>query len=206
MATIVEIASRRTGTEVQTPAFRAAFANLLKAKQINNSGDPKYSVLACFAKDADLKDLKAAFQEAAKKKWGSDAKKIVDNPNFVSPFLDQGERLHSVTGELYAGMEAGATCISFKSTESHPPGIVDVENKGLLTSDEVYSGMIARATVEAFAWDNHGKKGISFGLGNVQKIDDGPRLGGGKRPANTDFDPLPESLKTGTDDTSANWD
>jgi len=205
MGNIVEIASRRTGTKVQTPAFRAAFATLLKAKQINNSGLPKYSVLACFHKDADLKDLKAAFQETAKNKWGTDAKKIVANSNFVNPFLDQGERVHSVTGELYQGMEAGATCISFKSNESHRPGVVDRENKDILTSDEVYSGMIARATVDAFAWENSGKKGISFGLQNVQKLDDGERLGGGRVPANDDFDPLPEVKKTGTDN-DTNWD
>ena len=205
MGNIVEIASKRTGTKVQTPAFRAAFATLLNAKPINNSGAPKYSVLALFDKDADLKDLKAAFQEAAKNKWGKDAKKIVENPNFVNPFLDQGERVHSVTGELYQGMEAGATCISFKSSESHRPGIVDRERKDILTSDEIYSGMIARATVDAFAWENSGKKGISFGLQNVQKLDDGPRMGGGRIPANDDFDPLPEVKKTGTDN-DPNWD
>ena len=206
MGNIVEIASKRTGTRVQTPAFRAAFATLLNAKPINNSGEPKYSVLALFDKRADLKDLKAAFQEAAKNKWGKDAKKIVENPNFHNPFLDQGERVHSVTGELYNGMEVGATCISFKSDEAHRPGVVDCENKAVLTSDEIYSGIIARATVDAFAWENSGKKGISFGLQNVQKLDDGPRLGGGKIPANDDFDPLPESFKkTGTDN-DPNWD
>ena len=102
-------------------------------------------------------------------------------------------------------MEAGATCISFKSSESYRPGVVDREKKEILTSDECYSGMIARATVDAFAWDKAGNKGISFGLQNVQKLDDGERLGGGRIPSNDDFDPLPEVKKTGTDN-DTNWD
>ena len=43
---------------------------------------------------------------------------------------------------------------------------------------EVYSGCKVRATLSVFAYEKAGNRGVSFGLNNVQKLDDGERLDG----------------------------
>lgn len=54
--------------------------------------------------------------------------------------------------------------------------------------ERVYPGSIARASVSAFYYDNSGNKGISFGLNNVQLMDETtPRIAG-RRDASDEFD------------------
>jgi hypothetical protein len=55
---------------------------------------------------------------------------------------------------------------------------------------EVYSGAWYRAQVRAFAYENAGNKGVSFGLQNVQKLRDDDPLGSGRIPASKAFEPV----------------
>ena len=205
---VINIASRRDNTKVWTPAFRGGFVNVHKPKTIpGTQGEPTYSIAMLFDEGENLKHLKAAVMEAVKEKWGADAKKVSESPKFRDPFKDQGEMV-SKSGDLYAGMVPGATCVTASSKESHGrPQVVDRDGKDLIDKSEVYSGAWYRATIKAYAWDHPvGGKGVSFGLQNIQKLDDGERLGGGRRAANDDFEPLEEVKKTGTDDDDPSWD
>ncbi len=56
-----------------------------------------------------------------------------------------------------------------------------------LGEDEVYSGCYARVSVNFYGYNAAGNKGIACGLGNVQKVEDGERLGGGSS-AEEDFE------------------
>lgn len=51
---------------------------------------------------------------------------------------------------------------------------------------EVYSGCYARVSLNFYAFNSNGNKGIACGLGNIQKIRDGESLGG-KTTAADDF-------------------
>jgi len=42
--------------------------------------------------------------------------------------------------------------------------------------EQFYAGAVGRASVSAFYYDKKGNKGVSFGLGNVQKLRDGDRI------------------------------
>lgn len=44
--------------------------------------------------------------------------------------------------------------------------------------DEVYSGCYARVSLNFYAFNSNGNKGVACGLGNIQKIRDGEPLGG----------------------------
>ena len=66
------------------------------------------------------------------------------------------------------------------------PQIVDRQVKPILDRSEVYSGCYARVSLNFFAFNSNGNKGIACGLGNIQKLRDGEPFGG-KSTAADDF-------------------
>lgn len=58
------------------------------------------------------------------------------------------------------------------------PQIVDKAVKPILDRNEVYSGCYARVSLNFYAFNSNGNKGVACGLGNIQKIRDGEPLGG----------------------------
>ena len=66
------------------------------------------------------------------------------------------------------------------------PQIVDKAVKPILDRDEVYSGCYARVSLNFYAFNSNGNKGIACGLGNIQKIRNGEPLGG-RSSATDDF-------------------
>lgn len=66
------------------------------------------------------------------------------------------------------------------------PGIVDADRQPILDRSEVYSGVYGRASINMYAFNSNGNKGIACGLNNLQKIRDGEPLGGKSR-AEDDF-------------------
>ena len=49
-----------------------------------------------------------------------------------------------------------------------------------------YSGCYARVSINFYAFNSNGNRGIACGLGNIQKVRDGEPLGG-KSTASADF-------------------
>ncbi len=66
------------------------------------------------------------------------------------------------------------------------PGIVDADRQPIIDTSEVYSGVYGRASINFYAFNSNGNKGIACGLNNLQKIKDGEHLGG-KMSAEDDF-------------------
>ena len=66
------------------------------------------------------------------------------------------------------------------------PQIVYRQVKPILDRSEVHSGCYARVSLNFFAFNSNGNKGIACGLGNIQKVRDGEPLGG-KSTAADDF-------------------
>ncbi|MBR6158465.1 MAG: DUF2815 family protein [Lachnospiraceae bacterium] len=71
------------------------------------------------------------------------------------------------------------------------PQIVDRAVRSILDRGEVYSGCYARVSLNFFAFNSNGNKGVACGLGNIQKVRDGEPLGG-KSTAADDFATLDE--------------
>ena len=66
------------------------------------------------------------------------------------------------------------------------PGIVDAACQPIIDHSEIYSGVYGRASINLYAFNSNGNKGIACGLNNLQKIKDGDSLGGKSR-AEDDF-------------------
>ncbi len=57
------------------------------------------------------------------------------------------------------------------------PQIVDKAVKPILDRNEVYSGCYGRVSLNFYAFNSNGNKGVACGLGNIQKVKDGEPLG-----------------------------
>lgn len=66
------------------------------------------------------------------------------------------------------------------------PGVVDANRQPILDPSELYSGIIGRASINFYAYNVNGNRGIACGLNNIQKLKDGTPLGGHSR-AEDDF-------------------
>ena len=182
--------------KLMTPKFRVSYPAVLKPKFNKMNNKEEYSVVALFDKGADLSALKAACDEAIKKKWGN---KIPANIRL--PFRDQAERAYEQDGKklLPNGYTAGAMFINLKSTQK--PGVVDQQTNDIISESDFYAGCYARATVTVYAYEQLGNKGVAFGLQNIQKVAEGDSLLG-KAKAQDDFAPVDSTTSEGSTATS----
>lgn len=178
-----------------TPEFRAAFISVFKATAMKNAdgtvNKAKYSIRAAFPPTANLAALKKEAELAAKEKWGDKIPKTLR-----SPF-----RLNEELENPIIGIGDDWVIMSFSANEDRRPGIVGPNLQDIIDDSEVYSGAWYRAQVRAFAYENAGNKGVSFGLQNVQKLRDDDPLGNGRIPASKAFEPV-EGTATGKTATS----
>lgn len=170
--------AKRTGSKVVTGMVRLSYAHLHEPKSIEGS-EPKYSVSLIIPKSdtSTLKAINEAIKEAqeeGKGKWGG---KIP--ANLKLPVRDGDEERPDD--------EAYADSYFINANSVRKPEIVDLRGNKGLGPDEVYSGCYARVSVNFYPFNVSGNRGIACGLGNVQKLDDGERLGGGST-AEEDFE------------------
>ena len=81
---------------------------------------------------------------------------------------------------------AYANAYFINANSATAPGIVDADRNPVLTRSEVYSGVYGRASINLYAFNSNGNKGIACGLNNLQFIRAGEPLGG-KASAESDF-------------------
>jgi Protein of unknown function (DUF2815) len=168
-----------------TPHFRVAYPVVFKPKLNELSKKEEYTLTCLFPKGTDLSGLKALAQAAIIKKWGEDKTKWPKD--LQSPFKDQAEFKNQTTGKMYDGAEPGCTMIRLKSYQQ--PVVFDQQKNEILEERHFYGGCFARATVNAFAFDQGKNRGISFWFNAVQKVKEGDPLGGRANPE-SDFEPV----------------
>lgn len=141
-------------------------------------GDPKYSILLVFEKDADLTEMEEAIEEAAVKKFGSKAKSMLANGRLRSPIREAAEYVDDELSkeENWPFNIKGAQMVRFSTKDQ--PGVVDADADPIMDKTEFYDGCRARVSYNASGYDTNGNKGVALYLINVQKLDDGKRLSG----------------------------
>ena len=172
------MSANKNTTKVVTGVVRLSYANVWEPVSING-GTPKYSVSLIIPK-SDTKTIEAinaavdaAIKEGAAKFGG----KIPNKTALKLPLRD---------GDVERDDEAykGAYFVNANSTSA--PQIVDRAVQPILDRGEVYSGCYARVSINFYAFNSNGNRGIACGLGNIQKVRDGEPLGG-KSSAAADF-------------------
>lgn len=171
-------------TKVVTGKVRLSYANIFEPKSINGS-EPKYSVSLIIPKEDTqmVETIKQAIENAKERDKGKWNGKIP--ANLKTPLRDGDEERPDD--------EAYANSYFINANSTRPPAIVGTEKdrstgKAIrLGEDEVYSGCYARVSINFYGFNASGNKGIACGLGNIQKVADGERLGGGST-AEEDFE------------------
>lgn len=172
------MANKTNSTKVVTGVVRLSYANVWEPASVNGS-NPKYSVSLIIPKDdkATIDAINRAVENAIKDGAAKFGGKIPPRGALKLPLRD---------GDTERDDEAykGSYFVNANSTTA--PQIVDRQVQPILDRSEVYSGCYARVSINFYAFNSNGNRGIACGLGNIQKIRDGEPLGG-KSSAADDF-------------------
>ncbi|MCM1530465.1 MAG: DUF2815 family protein [Alistipes sp.] len=156
------------------PKTRWSYANVWEPKAGQDGGKPKFSVSLIIPKSDTVTvqkikaAIKAAYEEGASKLKGN-GKSVPPLAAIKTPLRD-GD-IERPDDEAYKG----AYFVNANSINA--PEIVDADRQPILTHSEVYSGVYGRASINFYAFNSNGNKGIACGLGNLQKLRDGEPLG-----------------------------
>ena len=162
--------NQKNTTKVVTGIVRLSYANVWEATSING-GTPKYSVSLIIPKsdtktiDAINAAVDAAIKEGASKFGG----KIPNKAALKLPLRD---------GDTERDDEAYKDSFFVNANSTTAPQIVDRAVQPILDRAEVYSGCYARVSINFYAFNSNGNRGIACGPGNIQKVSDGDPLGG----------------------------
>nr|DAL96925.1 MAG TPA: DNA helix destabilizing protein [Caudoviricetes sp.] len=169
------------------PNTRWSFANVWEAKSIHG-GIPKFSVSLIIPK-SDTKTV-AKIKAAIEAAYREGEVKLKGNGRTVPPLAAIKTPLRDGDTER-PDDPAYANSYFVNTNSTTAPGIVDAGCQPIFERSEVYSGVYGRASINFYAFNSNGNKGIACGLNNLQKIRDGEPLGGKPRPEDdfaTDFD------------------
>lgn len=166
-------------TRVVTGEVRLSYAHLFEPQSIQGS-KPKYSVSLIIPKSdretiGKIEQAIAAAIEAGSAKFGG------KRPNKAALKLPLRD------GDVERDDEAYKGCFFVNANSTLPPEVVDQDLNPVLSPAEVYSGCYARVSLNFYAFNTNGNRGIACRLGNVQKLRDGEPLGGGRTSASDDF-------------------
>ena len=161
---------------------RFSYANVWDPKSING-GAPKYSVSLIIPKSdaVTINKIKAAIQAA----YEEGAAKLKGNGKTVPALSALKTPLRD--GDLERPDDPTyANAYFINANSATAPNIVDADCNHIIERSEVYSGVYGRASINLYAFNSNGNKGIACGLNNLQKIRDGEPLGSKSR-AEDDF-------------------
>ncbi len=186
------MANENNETRVITGEVRLSYTHIFEPQSIDG-GDEKYSTALLIPKSdkETLRRIQAAVNaaiEEGKSKWGGKVP-----TNLKKPLRDGDEERPDDPN--YAGH------YFLNASSKNKPGIAkpigkDANGKtkfqDIDDSTEVYSGCYAKVSLNFYAFDAKGNRGIAAGLNNIVKIQDGEPLAGRTRVqdefADEDFD------------------
>lgn len=136
-----------------------------------------------YQKTPEFQAMKAEALAVARKKWGAAADDMIRTGKLYMPFLSGDPQYPE--GSVY-----------IRPRSESRPGVVGTEIDPLTgklayieDQKQVYAGIKVYATLSCYAYEKPMRKGVTFGLGNVQKVADGDRLDG-RTAATEDFAPI----------------
>lgn len=158
-------------TKVVTDKVRFSYAHVFEPTSIEEGGTKKYNVSIIISKKNKnlIKKIEKAIENAKVEgtaKFGGKAPAKLKTP------LRDGD-------EDRPDDEAYENSMFINASSIRKPAIVDADLNPILDAEEFYSGCYGRASLNFYAFNANGNKGIAAGLNNVQKLEDGEKLSGG---------------------------
>lgn len=146
-----------------------------------NGSEPKYSCSFIIPKSdtETIAAIRAAIEQAKQDGIAKFGGKIP--PNLKLPLRD---------GDIDRPDDPNyADCFFVNANSKEKPGLVDRRRIPITDPLELYSGCYVRASINFFAFNTNGNKGVAAGLGNIQKWAEGEPLNGRVR-AEDEFETL----------------
>lgn len=169
-----------------TAPGRAVYPHVFKPAEYRNSKPGqklKFEITLLFRRSDPVeakcvKELLAMQEQYLKERWPKGIPNNVQRP--VKPA--------DVTKYGQFGYTEKDFQVKFKT--EFKPQVIDQRKRSITEeSGDLYGGCWCRVSCTPYSYDKDGGRGMSFGLGNVQKVrDDEPILGGGGTRAEDDFD------------------
>jgi|GEM_PF-69353 len=161
-----------SNTKIITGEVRFSYLHAWEPHAVEEGQDKKYSVSLLIPK-SDKKTI-AAIEKAieAAKADGKSSKFGGKIPSNLKLPLRDGDTERE-DDPNYAGH------YFINASSKNKPGIVDKDINPILDQNELYSGCYGRASINFYAFNVSGNRGIAAGLNNLQKLRDGESLSGG---------------------------
>lgn len=169
-------------TKVKIGKVRASYVSVFHAKGVEGA-EPKYSISLIIPKEN--KALVAQIEQAIKNAFDYGKTTLGANAKLerIKTPLRDGDEERSDDEAYKNAYFINASCKTkpgvsvFKGTK-----IVDGKKQNIIEAlddeEEMYSGCYVYASVNFYAFNQKGNKGIAAGLNNVLKVADGEPLGG----------------------------
>jgi hypothetical protein len=175
--------SDKPNTRIITPRCILSFPHLFEPHKMEGDNKAKYSVCLVFPADTDLSGLEKVIMLAGRTKWpGGEFETMLRDKALKLPFRRDGV--------VAKGYPEGS--MFFNARSDNAPGIVmpqaGADGKPIKLTDRalIYPGCWVRASLTAYGYSNR-SKGVTFGLNNIQWLDNGTRLDS-RKDASEDFD------------------
>jgi hypothetical protein len=156
--------------KIVTGKVRFSYAHVFQPSAAIEGGTPKYSVSIIIPKSdtETVAKFQKAFEDAA-----------TTNAAFFGGAVPKGLKGGLRDGDAEKDDPAYANSFFVNANSANKPGVVDADMNAIIDHSEFYSGCYGRASVTLYPYNASGSKGIAVGLNNVQKTEDGDKLGGG---------------------------
>lgn len=180
-------------TKVITNEVRLSFPHLFEAYANQPGQQAKFSSTILIPKtDVTTKAkidaaIQSAIQQGMSKSWSGVKPPIVPTP------LHDGDGVRPSDGSAF-GEECRGHWVMTASSKQ-PPQVVDQALNPIMSQTEIYAGVYARVSLNFFAYNSNGRKGVGCGLNNVQKLRDGEPLTS-RSTAQDDFTPITGQQQT----------
>ena len=171
-------------TRFVTGKVRLSYAKIMRPGKNEMNGKNEYSAVVLVPKtDTDtINGLKAAAKAAIEKKFGGTPPKGLKNP------LRDGDTSTKDDGSPMGAEYKGHLFFNCKTdADKNKPAIIDMNGRDLIDPDAVVSGDYVKLSVNAYAYDAVGNKGVAFGLNNVLLVAKGEPLGAPRMTAADEF-------------------
>lgn len=175
------MSNKPSNTKVILQNVRLSYVALLEPKAIQEGQDPKYSCMILIPKDdtANLKRIERAI-DAAFEAGKSGHLKGVKRDRLKITLRDADEEL-----DLEANPEF-EDHMFMNVNSANKPGLLNKYKEKTDSQDDIYSGVFAHVSLNFYAYNTAGNRGVTAGLNNVLSLGRGDYLGG-RASADSDF-------------------
>ncbi len=173
-----------SATQIISPPGVASYPHIAVAQEPmdGKGGEPKYSLAIIFndaaTKTPQFAAMKAAVIAAAEDAYPGKGAKMLETGQLKSPFrTDCAAKNYNKDCAVFLNVRTTkkpGVVFSYKDAATGKAKIIPDDQ----IAKEIYPGCVVRFSGNAYAYNQAGNKGITFGLNNVQKVADGERIDG----------------------------